>query len=114
MRQEKSSEEEKVTWSWRGLGSWRALWRGDIDTESERMHSVWHMEVEQGLPWWLSGKEYPLTVQETQETPVRSLGWEDPLEEGMATHSSILAWKIPWREETGKLQSIGLQRVRHD
>ena len=46
MRQEKSSEEEKVTWSWRGLGSWRALWRGDIDTESERMHSVWHMEVE--------------------------------------------------------------------
>ena len=41
MREEKSSEEEEVTWSWRGLGSWRALWRGDIDTESERMHSVW-------------------------------------------------------------------------
>ena len=38
---EKSPEEEEVTWSWRGLGSWRALWRGDIDTESERMHSVW-------------------------------------------------------------------------
>ena len=42
------------------------------------------------------------------------LGWEDPLEEGMATHSSILAWRIPWTEEPDMLQSIGLQRVRHD
>ena len=47
-----------------------------------------------------------------QETWVRSLGWEDPLEEGMATHSSILAWRIPWTEEPGRLQSMGLQRVR--
>ena len=45
---------------------------------------------------------------------VRSLGWEDPLEEGMVTHSSILAWEIPWREEPGGLQSIGPQRVGHD
>ena len=45
---------------------------------------------------------------------VRSLGQEDPLEEGMATHSSILAWRIPWTVEPGKLQSIGWQRVRHD
>ena len=44
-----------------------------------------------------------------QETWVRSLGWEDPLEEGMATHSSILAWRIPWIEEPGGLQSMGLQ-----
>ena len=72
------------------------------------------MEVEEGLPSWLRGKEYPLTIQGPQETPVRSLGREDPLEESMATHSSILAWKIPWREDTGKLQSIGSQRVRHD
>ena len=42
-----------------------------------------------------------------------SLSWEDPLEKGMATHSSILAWKIPWTEEPGGLQSMGLQRVRH-
>jgi len=49
-----------------------------------------------------------------QETRVRSLGWEDPLEEGMATHSSILAWRIPWTEESGGLQFIGSQRVRHD
>ena len=49
-----------------------------------------------------------------QETRVQSLGWEDPLEKGMATHSSILAWKIPWTEEPGRLQSLGSQRVRHD
>ena len=48
------------------------------------------------------------------DTWVRSLGQEDPLEEGMATYSSILAWRIPWTEEAGGLQSIGLQRVGHD
>ena len=52
-------------------------------------------------------------MQETQETWIRSLGWEDPLEEEMATHSSILAWEIPWTEEPGRLQSMGFQRVRH-
>ena len=45
---------------------------------------------------------------------VRSLGQEDPLEEGMATHSSIVAWRISWTEEPGRLQSMGLQGVRHD
>ena len=49
-----------------------------------------------------------------QETWVRSLGPEDPLEKEMATHSSILAWRIPWTEEPGGLQSMGLQRVGHD
>ena len=49
-----------------------------------------------------------------QETWVRSLGQEDALEEGMATHSSILAWRIPWTEEPGGLQSMGSQRVGHD
>ena len=49
-----------------------------------------------------------------QETQVRSLGWEDPLETEMATHSSILAWKISWTEEAGGLQSMGSQRVGHD
>ncbi|OJH16949.1 hypothetical protein BLX88_20985 [Bacillus obstructivus] len=49
-----------------------------------------------------------------QETLVQSLGWEDTLEEGMATHSNILAWRIPWTEEPGGLQSMGSQRVRHD
>ena len=49
-----------------------------------------------------------------QETWVRSLGWEDALEKEMAPHSSILAWKIPWTKEPGRLQSMGSQRVGHD
>ena len=49
-----------------------------------------------------------------RETWVQSFGWEDALEEGMATQSSILAWRIPWIEEPGRLQSMGLQRVGHD
>ena len=53
-------------------------------------------------------------MQETQETQVQSLGWDDPLEEEMATHSSILAWRIPWTEEPGGLRSMGSQRVGHD
>ena len=48
-----------------------------------------------------------------QEMRVRFLGWKDPLEKEMATHSSILGWRIPWTEEPGKLQSMGLQRVGH-
>ena len=48
------------------------------------------------------------------EARVRSLGQEDPLEKEMAAHSSILAWRIPWREEPGRLQSTGSQKVRHD
>ena len=49
-----------------------------------------------------------------QETWVQFLGWEDPLEKEMATHSSIVVWEIPWIEEPGRLQSLGLQRVGHD
>ena len=48
-----------------------------------------------------------------QETQVGSLDWEDPVENGMATHSSTLSWKIPWTEEPGRLQSMGLQRAGH-
>ena len=54
-----------------------------------------------------------MPIQETQETQVQSLGQEDPLEEEKATHSSILAWRIPWMEEPGRLESMG-QRVRHN
>ena len=53
-------------------------------------------------------------MQAPQETWVQSLHQADPLEEGLATHSSVLAWKIPWTEEPDRLQSMGLQRVRHD
>jgi len=55
----------------------------------------------------------PPTIQELQETWVQSLGLEDPLQKEIATHSSILAWKIPWTEEPGGLQSMGSQRVGH-
>ena len=64
----------------------------------------------QGFPGGWDDKE-SAAVQETQ---VRFVGQEDPLEEGMATHSTILAWKIPWTEEPGRLQSMGSQRVRYD
>ena len=63
-----------------------------------------------GLPHGSAVKNLP-AMQEPQETQVRSLGQEDPLEEGMVTHSSILAWRIPWTQESGGLQSIGSQRV---
>ena len=72
------------------------------------LHTALH-----GLPWWCSSKEL-CTMQETRKTRARSLGWEHPLEEGMATHSSVLAGRIPWTEEPGGLQSMGSQRVRHD
>ena len=52
-----------------------------------------------GLPRWLSGKIIRLPMQEMQEMWVQSLGWKDPLEKELATHSSILAWKLPWTEE---------------
>ena len=70
-----------------------------------------HLQM-RGFPSGSVVKNLP-AMQETQETWVLSLGWEDCLEEEMATHSSILAWKIPWREEPGGLWSKGSQRVRH-
>ena len=74
-------------------------------TGSQRVRHDWVTE----LNW----KNSP-AMQEMQETQLPSLGWEDPLEEGMVTHSSILAWEIPWAEEPGGLQSMGSQRVGHD
>ena len=66
-----------------------------------------------GFPGAAVVKNLP-AMRETQETQVLSLGREDPLDEGMATHSSIPAWKTPWTEEPGGLQSTGLQRVGHN
>ena len=63
-----------------------------------------------GLPWWLRLKNPPVI----QHTQVRSLGREDPLQKGMANHSSILPWRIPWTGKPGRLQSMGSQRVRRD
>ena len=66
-----------------------------------------------GFPGGSVVKNLP-AMQGPQEMRVQSLGGEDPLEEGMASHSSILARRIPWTEEPGGLQSMGFQRVRHD
>ena len=63
------------------------------------------------LPWWLRLVE---NLPAMWQTLVQSLGQEDPLENGMATQSSILAWRIPWTEEPGGLQVMGSQRVGHD
>ena len=66
-----------------------------------------------GFPGGASGKE-PACQCRNLEMRVPSLGGDDSLEKGMAIHSSSLAWKIPWTEETGRLQSVGLQRVGYD
>jgi len=67
-----------------------------------------------GLSGGASGKEPACQCRRLSEMQVRSLGHEDPLEEEMATDFSILAWRVPWTEEPGGLQSIGSQRVGHD
>ena len=75
--------------------------------------SAWLIYIS-GLPrWCLVVKNLPANAGDI-ETWVWSLGWEDPLEEEMATHSRIFAWRIPWTEKPGRLQSTGLQRVRSD
>ena len=62
----------------------------------------------------IGGKELICLRRRLKETLIQSLVWEDPLEEGMTTHFSILAWRIPWTQEPGGLQSTGSQRVGHD
>ena len=80
------------------------------------MHCWWNYKK----PLWIMGLpggsavKNPSAMQKTQEMWIQSLGQEDPLEKGIATHSSILAWRIPWTEEPGGLQSMGSHRVGHD
>ena len=81
---------------------------GDLATSGNLLWSRYW-----AFPDGASGKEHACQCRR-HETRVRSLGQKDPLEESMATHSSILAWRIPWTEEPGGLQSRGLQKVRHD
>ena len=68
----------------------------------------------EGFPYGTSGKEPPANARDKRDVGSISLSWEDPLEASMATHSRILAWRIPWTEEPTGLQSMGSQRVRHD
>ena len=75
--------------------------------------SYWHLKFHFN-PQWASLVALVKNWSAVQETQIRYLGWEDPLEKGMATHSSIPAWRIPWTEEPGGLQSMGLQTVGHN
>ena len=66
------------------------------------------------LPWASLVAQTIKNLPAVLETWVQSLGWEDPLGKGTATHSSILVWRVPWTEKSGELQSMGSQRVRHN
>ena len=81
----------------------------------QRVNSLHEVAVTKTGASWMAHRVKNLpAMQETQEMWVPSLGWEDPLEEEMATHSSILVWEIPWTEEPGGLQSMRLKRLGHD
>ena len=96
----KETEKCSIFWS----GHVPALLGGSVNDKHTNTSLYWTSLVAQTV-------KNPPAIQETQ---VRSLGREDPLEEGMTTHSSILAWRIPWTEEPGGLQSTGSQRIGHD
>ena len=86
------------------------MWVTDGFLKSHLVKKKSRSTVEQGFP----GGSVVKNLSAVQETWVQSLGREDPLEKGTATYSSILAWKIPWTEQPGELQSMGSQRMRHD
>ena len=107
------------TWVWATCRWWWRTGKPGMlpSAEVERTGHGWVTEQQQHCPqasrvaqWW----GIRLAMHEPQETQDRSLGREDPLEEEVATYSSILAWETPGTEEPGGLQSVGLQRVRHD
>ena len=96
------------------LESWgKREWNRALCKLPKVSHKLGGLEHQRGFPSALVGKNL-LPVQEMKKRWVRSLGGEDPLEEGMATPSSILAWRISWTEEPGGLQSIVSKRVGHD
>ena len=120
--QEYPMEQKMATHS--SMFSWRIPWTqepGRLQSMgSQRVGHDWAPKYRQLYGRSLCPKKAYLVAQRLkclpamQETWVRSLGREDPLQKEMATHSSILAWRIPWTEEPGRLQSTGLQRVGHD
>ena len=104
---------------WRSLVGYSPWGRKESDmTEWLQFHHLSNLQIKTLLTLWGfpcgSVVKNPPAMQEPQETWVQSLGREDPLEKSMAIQSSILAWRIPWTEEPGGLQSMGSQRVRHN
>ena len=100
----------------RRQGRQRMRWLDSISSSGEvNLSKVWEIVEDRGARYaTVNSLLTPMvkSLPAMQETQVRSLGQEDPLEKEMETHSNILAWKIPWMEEPGGLQSMGLQRVR--
>ena len=88
---------------------------GDMDNLPEPVPSAVHGNntITDTTYWASQVTQMVKNLPAVWETQVRSLGWKDPLEKGMAMHTSILAWRIPWTEEPGGLQSMGFQRVDH-
>ena len=87
-----------------------------IQISQEAGQEVWYSHLLKNFPQFVvipSGKETTCNAGDRRDADL-ILGWDGPLEEGMGTHSSVLAWKIPWMEEPGGLQSMGEQRARHD
>ena len=74
---------------------------------------IWEFRHCRKVMWGLVSLVVQMVKNLPDWTQVQSLGWEDPLEKGMTTHFSILCWRIPWTEEPGRLQTMGLQRVKH-
>ena len=95
--------------SWATVSSWSCfcwLYRASLSLAAKNIINL----ISVLTIWWCPC----VVLSAMEETQILSLGWEDPLEKEMATHCSILAWRIPWSEEPGGLQSLGLQRVGHD
>ena len=104
----------RITLSCDLFASLTLLWDCELSADRPVSCFLWSSTVT-GIEWMLRASPVAQTVKilpAMQKIWVRSLGWEDPLEKEMATHSSTLAWKIPWMEEPGRLQSMGSQRVR--
>ena len=121
--QEDPLEKEMATLS--SILAWRIPWteepgelqsmglqrvRHDLATKQQQQQQINFL----GLPCSFPVAQVVKDLSVRQETRIQSLGWEVPLEKRMATHSSILAWRIPWTEKPGRLQSVGSQRVRHN
>ena len=77
---------------------------------TKKKWKIWTDQLKAGFPGGLDGKEFTYTAGDVGQIS----GWDDPLEKGLSTHSSILAWRIPWTEEPTGLQSMESQRVRHE
>ena len=96
-----------------GRGPWRRLVFAGLDVPSKGLGCSVAVDSDYTQLWASLVAHVVKRLPTMWETRARSLGREDPLEKEMATHSSILAWKIPWTEDPGRLQSMGLQRVGH-